>query len=88
MIYLSNLLLCFPFVYIFKIVKTTALVEKGNALRIPKIYRNLSLLFSFFEIFLIFLKTFFKPKFQKITKTANLNVRVLRPFSTCEAQIL
>ena len=38
-----------------KTEKTTVLVEKGNALRIPKIYRNLSLLF--------------KPKFQKMTKT-------------------
>ena len=30
--------------------KTSALVEKGNALRVLKIYRNLSLLISFFEI--------------------------------------
>ena len=27
------------------------IVEKGNALRIPKIYRNLSLLFSFLRYF-------------------------------------
>ena len=53
--------------------KTTTIVEKGNVLRIPKIYRNLPIFFSSLNIS-TFLKTFFKPKFQKTTKTVNLNV--------------
>ena len=37
---------------------------------------------------MIFLKTFFKRKFQKMTKTVNLNVRVQRISSTSKAQTL
>ena len=57
-------------------------MEKGNVPSIPKIYRNLSLLISFFGDILTFIKTFFKSKFQKMTKTVNLNVRVQIIFST------
>ena len=35
-----------------------------------------------------FSKDVFEPKFQKMTKTVNLNVRVQRISSTCEAHIL
>ena len=34
--------------------KNDDVLEKGNFPRIPKMYRNLSLLISFFEIFLLF----------------------------------
>ena len=63
------------------------LVKKGNALRIPKIYRNLSLLFPSLRYF-NFSKDVFKPNFKKMTKTVNLHVRVQKISSTCEAYIL
>ena len=40
-----------PCSHLLNCMKLSELNEAGNALRIPKIYRNLSLRFSFFEIF-------------------------------------
>ena len=58
------------------------LVEKDSVPRFPKFVAT----FSFIEIF--FLKTFFQPKFLKMIKRVNLNVRVQRISSTRKAQPL
>ena len=45
-------------------------------------------IYRYFLRYLTFVKTFFKRKFQNMTKTVNLNVRVQIIFSTCKAQTL
>ena len=45
-------------------------------------------IYRYFLRYLTFVKTFFKQKFQKMTKTVNFNVRVQRLYSTCKTQTL